>query len=310
MARIVAIGEPLIQFNAITKGPLKHVNLFEKHIAGSEANFCVAATKMGHECFLIARVGKDEFGANIVEWLKGKNVNVDYIKFDDSQTGIYFIQRGFPVPNKSELIYYRKDSAGSKLSKDDIDEKLIEKADIVHSTGITLAISDSAREAVFKAFELAKKVSFDTNIRLKLWIKEKAKEIISKILNKVDILVTDADDSKILFNEQDPDKCYKICNNIGINTLIFKLGAKGAILYYEGSKYFAKSYEVPVEDPTGAGDALSAVTISLLLNNFEPEKAIKYGVVAASLVITVRGDQENIPTIKDIENFLKEYESS
>jgi len=309
MSKIVAIGEPLIQFNAVTKGPLRHVHLFEKHIAGSEANFCVASTKIGHECTLIARVGKDEFGINIVEWLKGKGVNVNYIKFDNAPTGIYFIQRGYPVPNKSELIYYRRESAGSRLSVDDIDEKLIKEADLVHSTGITLAISKSAREAVFKAFNMARRISFDTNIRLKLWNKEEARIEILKLLRKVDFLITDYDDSKILFNEEDPDKCFKICSEIGVKTLIFKLGAKGAILYHEGSKYFAKSYQVPVEDPTGAGDALGAVTISLLLKNFDPEKAIKFGVAAASLVIMVRGDQENLPTIEEIEKFIQVFES-
>lgn len=305
MSDLVAIGEPLIQFNSLTRGPLRYVNLFEKHIAGSEANFCVSFVRMGLTCTMIARVGNDEFGRNIVEWLRGIGVDVSKIKVDNSYTGIYFVQRGYPIHDKSELIYYRKGSAGSKISPDDIDENTVKSAKLVHSTGISLAISESSREAVFKAFDLANEVSLDTNIRLKLWSKEEARKTITNILSYVDILITDPEDSKIITGYDDENKAVNEYKKFGIKTIIYKLGPKGAVLYHEGGRYYHEGIKVNVEDPTGAGDALGGVTIALLLKGFSPEVALRIGIVSSSLVVTVRGDQENIPSFKDIEGFIE-----
>jgi len=94
---VVAIGEPLIQFNALTLGPLRYVNYFEKHIAGSKLNFCVAVVRNGLSCGLIARVGNDEFGRNIIEYARGVGIDVSRIKIDESFTGIYFVQRGTKI---------------------------------------------------------------------------------------------------------------------------------------------------------------------------------------------------------------------
>ena len=309
MARLVTLGEILIQFNALNIGPLRHVTYFEKHVAGSEANYCVAFVKQGNECGIIARVGDDEFGYNIIEWLRGQGVDVSHIKIDKTApTGIYFIQRHYPVPFKSYMIYYRKGSAGSKLSPEDVDEAYIKSADLVHSSGITLAISNTARDAVYKAFEFAKERSFDTNIRPVLWPKlEDAKKEILRLLNEYHpkFLITDTDDSAIIVGEADPDKAAKELSNYS-EIIIMKLGAKGATLYYDGKKYYSSGYQVPVEDVVGAGDALGGTFLSLYFKGFELEKALDYAVVAATLNVMIRGDQENLPTTSDIEAFLKE----
>ncbi|BAB67588.1 bifunctional 2-dehydro-3-deoxygluconokinase/2-dehydro-3-deoxygalactonokinase [Sulfurisphaera tokodaii] len=308
MAKLITLGEILIEFNALSPGPLRHVSYFEKHVAGSEANYCVAFIKQGNECGIIAKVGDDEFGYNAIEWLRGQGVDVSHMKIDPSApTGIFFIQRHYPVPLKSESIYYRKGSAGSKLSPEDVDEEYVKSADLVHSSGITLAISSTAKEAVYKAFEIASNRSFDTNIRLKLWSAEEAKREILKLLSKFHLkfLITDTDDSKIILGESDPDKAAKAFSDYA-EIIVMKLGPKGAIVYYDGKKYYSSGYQVPVEDVTGAGDALGGTFLSLYYKGFEMEKALDYAIVASTLNVMIRGDQENLPTTKDIETFLRE----
>jgi len=90
--------------------------------------------------------------------------------------------------------------------------KNVRSADIVHSSGITLAISDTAKEAVYEAFVFARARSFDTNIRLKLWSPDKARYEMMRILNRfhLNFLITDTDDSKIVLDESDPDKTAKV----------------------------------------------------------------------------------------------------
>jgi len=115
--------------------------------------------------------------------------------------------------------------------------KNVRSADIVHSSGITLAISDTAKEAVYEAFDFARARSFDTNIRLKRWSPDKARYEMMRILNRfhLNFLIADTDDSKIVLGESDPDKAAKVFLNYAVLVLM-KMGAKGAALCYEGRK--------------------------------------------------------------------------
>lgn len=308
MTDVVAVGEPLIQLNAVTPGPLRYVNYFEKHVAGSEANFCIAVVMNGLSCALMARVGRDEFGRNIVEYLRGRGVETAHIREDpEAPTGIYLVQRHYPVPNKSVLVYYRRGSAGSRLSPEDVDEEIVRRARIVHTSGITLAISDSAREAAYKAFEAAKSRSFDTNIRPALWRRpEDAREAVLRTLKYgVEVLVTDPDDAKIALGATDPDEVYKRYRELGVQILLYKEGPRGAYVFYEGARYFKPAYDVRVEDPTGAGDAMAGTFVALYLRGMSPERALDHATAAAALVVAARGDNEAVPGPEEAEELLK-----
>jgi len=311
MVDVVALGEPLIELNPLTKGPLRFVNYFEKHVAGSELNFCIAVTRNGLSCGLIARVGDDEFGANVIEYLRGQGVDVSRIKVDKGGfTGVFFLQRGYPNPYASEPFYYRKGSAGSKLSPEDVDESYVRQARIVHSTGITLAISETAREAVFRAFDLAKAISFDTNIRPKLWSLEEAGKAIRSLLEKydVEVFITDPGDTRVVLGVTEPEEAYRKYKEMGVKVLLYKLGKRGAIVFSEGKEVRVPAFDVIVEDPVGAGDAMAGTFVALYLRGYDLEKALKVASLASALVVTVRGDNEIIPRIEEAERTLKELE--
>ncbi|MEL9990041.1 MAG: bifunctional 2-dehydro-3-deoxygluconokinase/2-dehydro-3-deoxygalactonokinase [Thermoproteus sp.] len=307
MTFLVALGEPLIQLNAVTPGPLRYVNYFEKHVAGSEANFCIAATMAGARCGLVARVGDDEFGRNILEYLRGRGVDVSHVKIDgEAPTGIYFVQRHYPIPGRSVLVYYRRGSAGSRLAPEDVDPDYVKSADAVHSTGITLAISETAREAVYRAFSEARARTFDTNIRPALWrdLGEARRAVLKALSYGVKVLTTDPEDTKVVLGVADPDEAYRRYRELGVEVLIYKEGAKGAYLLHEGGKYFKPSYPVHVEDPTGAGDAMTGYFVALYLGGVEPRRALDLAAAASTLVVTVRGDNEAVPSPQDAERLL------
>ena len=263
----------------------------------------------------ITKLGKDEFGIYLYNWLRGEGVDVSQVKFDpNAPTGIYFIQRGFPIPGRSSVVYYRKGSAASKIDEDDIDPGYFTNAKVFHLTGITPALSESALRASKKAVDYAKKknckLSFDTNIRPPLWRSmEDAAKTLLPFVEKADIIFTDMADTKILLGETDVDKAIKAYLSMGVEVVVFKLGAKGAIAATKSEKVEARGYVVPVVDPIGAGDALAGTFLASRLKGLELEKSLKLAVAAGTLVVTVRGDQENLPTQGDLEAFLKAFGS-
>jgi 2-dehydro-3-deoxygluconokinase len=303
------MGEMMVQFNPVTTGPLRHVVYFEKHAAGAEANFAIGISRLGFKAGFITRVGNDEFGKYIINVLRSEGVDVSKVKVDEgAPTGIYFIQRSYPIPGKSGVLYYRKGSAASRLSPEDVDAEYIKNSRLFHLTGITPALSESCKEASLKALEIASEnkvmISLDTNIRLRLWSKEKARETLLPMLKKADIVLTEPEDAEILIGEKEPRKIAEKILAMGPRIVVVKLGEEGALAAGEKETVQKPAFKVPVVDIIGAGDAFAAGFISGILRGWSLEKALEYGNAAGALVVTVRGDIENLPSLDDIEKFL------
>src|SRR5579864_6012135 len=144
---VVALGESLVQFNPLEEGPLKHVSLFEKHAAGSESNAIIGLSRLGCKTAYITKLGRDEFSKFILATLKSEDVNVEGVRqLDNKYCGIFFCQRGYPIPGRSDVMYYRSDSAAKYLSPQDLDSEIISSGKIFHVSGITPALSQSCRE--------------------------------------------------------------------------------------------------------------------------------------------------------------------
>jgi 2-dehydro-3-deoxygluconokinase/2-dehydro-3-deoxygalactonokinase len=310
---VVTLGESLIQLNAVTRGPLRHVTLFERHVAGAETTVAVCVRRQGLSSGLITRVGDDEFGKCILNWVRGEGVDTSQIRVDtEAPTGIYFVQRGFPIPSESKMFYYRKGSAGSRISPSDVDPDYLGAAKLFHTTGITPALSETALEATRKALEISISnnliVSFDTNIRPVLWGSiDNAVRVLTPMIEKVDILFTDPRDASILLNVQDVDQMIDGFLKFGVETVVLKMGRKGAIAANRREKVSVQALEVYVEDPIGAGDAFAGTFITSRLKGRSLEESLKRAVIAGSLVVTVRGDEECLPSEEEIDANIYKY---
>ncbi len=308
----VSIGEVMVQFNPLASGPLRYVRYYEVHVAGTEANMLVGLTKLGYRTGIITRVGDDEFGKLIVNFLRGEGVDVSRVRIDpEAYTGIYFIQRHFPVPGSSTVYYYRRGSAASKLSPEDVDEEYVAHAGAVILTGITLALSESCRRAVEKMYGIAisqgKDVIFDTNIRMKLWRREdRAREAIARFLG-AKLVFTNREDLGILFPGLSVIDAAKRIIDRGSELVVVKMGPEGAIAVdKEHRVYKSQAFSVPhVEDVVGAGDSFNAAFIASIYRGEPIENALLYANAAGALAVTVRGDVEAQPSWDDLRLFLE-----
>ncbi len=312
-----SVGEVMVQLNALSPGPLRYVKYFEVHVAGSESNIMIGLAKLGYRTGIVTRVGDDEFGKLILNFLRGEGVDVSRVKVDGTApTGIYFIQRHYPVPGKSTVFYYRHGSAASRLSPNDIDEDYIADSRAVVLTGITPALSDSCREAVSKVYEVARAngvdVIFDTNIRMKLWRSEaRARESLAKFLNSK-IVFTNIEDLGILFPGDDVSGAASKIIGRGSTLVVVKLGEEGAVAYDSKlNTYRVEAFKVPlVEDVIGAGDAFNAAFIASLYKGMPIDQALLYANAAGALVVTVRGDVEAQPSWRELEVFIESYKKA
>jgi sugar/nucleoside kinase (ribokinase family) len=306
---VVCMGEVMVQLNAVTRGPLRHVRLFEKHAGGAEGNVAIGVSRLGTSSGIITRVGCDEFGQFLLSTLRSENVDISQAVVDkEAPTAAFFIQRGYPIPDRSEAFYYRHDSAGSRLGPSDVNSEYVASAKIFHVSGITPALSETARKTTVYAIECAKKngvkVSLDTNIRLKLWSEEAARRTLQPLCKMADIVFTSGPDSRIIFDLDDPAGIARLLHGSGVGTVVVKLAEKGAYASAGGEIATSPMIRTTVEDPTGAGDSFAAAFLATQLKGWKLKDSLQAGSATAALVVTVRGDFENIPDLDTLQKLL------
>jgi sugar/nucleoside kinase (ribokinase family) len=310
---IITMGEVIVELNAATRGPLRHVALFEKHAGGAEGNVAIGVSRLGQSSGIITRIGKDEFGQFLLATLKAENVDTSHVVVDgDSPTGLFFVERGYPIPDKSASVYYRRNSAGSKLTIADVDANYIASAKMFHVTGITPALSPTAEEATKLAVRVAKErkvaVSLDTNIRLKLWSEQDARRSLLPLCEMADIVFTSGPDAKIILGDDEPAAIARHLHQEGVGTVVVKLGDKGAFASSKEETATVPMIPTTVEDPTGAGDSFAAAFLATQLKGWKLKDSLRAASATAALVVTVRGDFESIPDMNSLQTFL-DYES-
>ena len=313
LPEVVCMGEAMVEFNAVTRGPLRSVALFEKHAAGAEGNVAIGVSRLGCASGLITRVGNDEFGRYLIEVLRAEKVDTSQVAIDSEfETGAFFIQRGYPISDHSETFYYRKNSAGSRLGVADVNAEYIAKAKLLHITGITPALSESAREATKLAIKTAKEnkvaVSLDTNIRLRLWSEDVARSTLLPLCKAADVVFTSCPDSKIILGKDNPSEIVATLHKAGVKSVIVKLGEKGAFASSDGETATQPIIPTSVEDRTGVGDGFAAAFLATRLKGWKLSESLRAASATAALVVTVRGDYEAVPDLEALKIFL-DYES-
>jgi len=305
---VVTFGESMVLFGPDSSGPLRYVQNFNKSIAGAESNVAIALAKLGHEVGWFSKLGNDEFGRYIQATIRGEGVDVSRVIFDSKKsTGILFKERF--MHSNPNVYYYRKDSAASTLKPEELDESYIKEAKILHITGITPALSETCRKSVFKAIEIAKAndvlVSFDPNIRLKLWTREEAVPVLLEIAKQSDIIFPGIDEGEMLLGLTKAEDIANSFMNMGCSTVAVKLGKEGCYVTDKAEKIYVNSYRLEnPQDTVGAGDGFAAGFLSGMLNKLDLRVCAEQANGVGAMAVLVKGDMEGYPNLQQLMAFI------
>ena len=310
---VIALGEPLIALLAIGSAPLADVESFGRHVAGAEANVAVGLARLGHRVLYVGRIGADGFGQAILRRLRGEGIDTSGVVIDpDRRTGLLVRERRILGP--SEVVYQRSGSAGSALEPADVDlvASAFAGAQWLHLTGITPALSESAHAAVLRSIVLARangvRVSFDVNLRRRLWSDADAAERLRPIAVGADLVFGDVDELAVVAGAaESPDglDAARALRAAGSGQVVVKRGAAGATLVGEGQPLVGPAISVPqVVDPVGAGDAFCAGYLAAVLEDLDPVTALRWGNGCAAAALSVEGDLAGLPTRPELERLI------
>jgi 2-dehydro-3-deoxygluconokinase len=214
-----------------------------------------------------------------------------------AHTGIYFVTHG---PEGHEFSYLRAGSAASRMTEADIPSDYIGAARALHVSGISQAISSSAADAVFAAIDVARSrkvaVSYDTNLRLKLWPLKRATAVIHEAMKSVDIALPGLDDARRLTGLDQPDAIVDFYLRLGAGVVALTLGGEGALVATPRRRERVASIRVHAVDATGAGDAFDGAFLAEFLRTGDPFLATRFANVAAALSTRGYGAVAPLPT--------------
>jgi len=312
---VVTLGECLISLIGAREGSFAETTLFERQVAGAEANVAVGLARLGHSVVYIGRVGGDGLGGVIVRRLRGEGVDVSQLEVDPgATTGLMIRERR--VLGAAEVVYARAGSAGSRISPDDIrraaDQGVFGPGSWLHITGITPALSKTASEAVRLALDLADRakmtVSFDVNLRRRLWSDEEAAPVLRPLSERSDIVLGGAEELAILTGSHasDPVALAEAVLRSGPRIAVVKLGAGGAFAHESGGVPISMPAHAiaTVVDPVGAGDAFCAGFIATRLEGGDLAMAVRAANACGAAAVVAVGDLAGIPTRLELDRLL------
>ncbi len=293
---LVTVGETMGLVIQTQAGSLRNGEAMVFGMGGSESNVAIGVRRLGMPATWIGRVGDDPPGHLILRELRAERVRAITVT-DPAPTGL--MMRWRPSGAHGRVTYYRRESAGAHLQVADIPEAVVREADVLHVTGITLALGPGPAETVSHAVAVARAagvtVTLDLNYRLALWSQEEAEPVLAAVVRQADVVFAGETEAEIVTHTADPLRAVLALEAMGPEQVLIKRGAQGCLARISGATLEQPAPAVSVVDTVGAGDAFVAGYLAELMTGAEPAARVRTAVAAGAFAVTVSGDWEGMP---------------
>ncbi|MPS75523.1 MAG: sugar kinase [Microbacterium sp.] len=293
---IVCVGESMALITP-TGAPLADADTATLTHAGAEANVAVGVAASGHRAAWASRLGDDPRGDRLAGELERRGVELWVERDGDAPTGVMFKDPGV---ESSAVYYYRRGSAASRMAPGFLDAARLEGVRIVHTTGITPALSATCLAMVDALYADARAagatVSFDVNHRAALWDAATARAVYRRLLPEVDIVFAGADEAQLVLDQDaEPEQLARRLADLGPQQAVVKLGAEGCLAVIDGEQHTARGITIEPVDTVGAGDAFVGGYLAELAAGREPAERLATANAAGAFACLSPGDWEGLP---------------
>jgi len=307
--QILCLGEILVEIMRTERDvPLDRVGTFAGPFpSGAPAIFIDAAARLGASTGYVAVCGDDAFGQVNLQRLQSSGVDTSRMRIAPGYTtGIAFVS--YRADGSREFLFHLRQSAAALLGPGDVDPGWFSQASWLHITGTALSLSDSSRQACYRAVELAHEnsriISFDPNLRPELLGVEQVRKICAPVLSKARVVLPSGAEAAMLTGLSDLDQACRALLNFGPEMVVLKRGELGSKLFTVQHEVEVPSIPVMEVDPTGAGDCFSAGFAVACLENLPSAEAARFANIVGALSVTKLGPMEGAPTRAQVNRYL------
>ena len=301
---VYTFGETMGLYRTTELGGLETATDAKIGVGGADSNVAIGVRRLGIDAKWTGRIGDDGLGRRVIRELLAEGVDVHAIIDPGAPTGLMLKEKR--TADTTRVYFYRRDSAGSRLDKFDLDPEAIRRAAVLHVTGITASISASGERAVLAAIEMAREagvpVSFDVNHRASLWPSGDPGLLYRRIATMSDILFAGEDEARLIVPRHDGDASdlAEYLAGLGPREVIVKLGAAGATGLINGIPFHQDAHRIQVVDSVGAGDAFVAGYLAARVLGAAPHERIDLATAAGAFACLGPGDWESLPRREDL----------
>lgn len=307
--RVLTAGETMALLDPLEEGQPETGSCFRLRVAGAESNFAIALARLGVDVTWVSRLGTDPFGDLVARTIADEGVDVRWVRRNAAApTGAFFKLRS---AGRTSVHYYRRGSAASRLRTGDVPDEALEGVALVHLTGITMAISESARALVLDVARRARErgiaVCFDPNYRPALWSgPASARDAQAEVLPFVDWYLCGLGEGSLLFGTESAEQLLERVCAAGARAAAIRVGAEGALVPDgDGLARVPVAHATAVADEVGAGDGFAAGFVYGLLQAWAPASSAAAGNLIAAAALTGTGDWETFPRLEEVAGELE-----
>jgi len=251
---------------------------------GDALNEAVVLSQLGAKVELISKVGDDEAGKRVLDFLQEKQVDVTKVKIEEGlDTGINIV---LVTPESERMFLTNPNGSLRKLSEADVMEQLDSVADIVcmASMFVSPLLDIPAMERIFQRIK-----SKPGRILVADMTTAKNSESIADIaclLKYIDYLIPNETEAARLTGEADAYRNAELFIEHGASCVVIKRGKKGCLIHTKDKQMEISAYaHANLVDTTGAGDSFAAGFLWGLKNGMPLEECARFGCAVASCTV-------------------------
>jgi ribokinase len=289
--RIAVVGSCNVDLTSFTDqfprpGETIFGNHFDLGFGGKGANQAVAASLLGAEVHMVARVGDDLFGPATIKNFKNLGIGAKHVKIvKGAASGVAPIFVDSSGQNRIVVVK----GANDKLMPRDVNQAapLLKRADcIVLQFEIPLA-------TVYHTLRFARKAGVRSILN-----PAPGQPVDLKEVANVDYFVPNESEAETITGKpvttvDQAKDCASYLRNQGLRRVIITLGEKGVLFASAEGTEVIPGFAVPTKDSTGAGDAFIGAFAVFLAEGLAEREALRRANLYAALSTTNIGTQKS-----------------
>ncbi len=252
-------------------------------LGSSSAIFASNISSLGAKVSFVGKIGQDSFGDLVLDSLKKKNVNTDFIISDKkSKTGATIV-----LNYDEDRAMVTHPGAMEELTINDISSEYLSAAKHLHISSIFL--QPKIKENILDLLVKAKKAGLTTSLDPQWDPNEKWDIDLRKLLPFIDVFLPNETEITHLTKEPDVEKALKLLAPFA-NLIVVKMGSKGSALLRNGNISLQPAFlNEEVADAIGAGDSFDAGFISKFVKGESAIECQRFGNLCGALNTTAAG---------------------
>ncbi|RZK93546.1 MAG: carbohydrate kinase [Hymenobacter sp.] len=274
-----------------------------KQPGGAPFNVAVHLHQLGQPALLISRVGHDDLGTELLDFLNTRGLDTHYVQRGETHlTGVVKANVG----DRNEVVYkIVQPVAWDYIQYEEALAELVAKTSML-VFGSLAARTNATRETLYRLLPNARFRVFDVNMRAPHY----TREVVQYLLQHADLVKMNQHELAEILGwygqDADDDEALGwLADRFHLQSVCVTLGADGALLWKKGRYYRSEGIAVTVQDTIGSGDAFLAGLLLGWQAGHPPQECLRFACAAGSVVATYQGATPAI-TPKQVADLLAE----